>query len=387
MTRPSATARRRMPKPQQHTLSIRISQVMRERLERARQLAASTGEQVSMSTVAKQLLESAREDRLDIVKLLASPTETLLEIRRKGDVRQLVSRAEWAVLAHFIQRGVEAFSSHTPNLVSRNGLLLVLDAFLAVYDLRTAPRSERDAAYLGTLPLECRPATAKRSSRSEQATSDIVRQTVIETRRHVNDHAGLTPRYMPLLVGRNLSMLLEDELLPGSDALNRALRPYWNDLCPLAARGHYAVMRAPIREPSHRPAASVSPMQPITDGNYTLSFVHEHGQELSMLLSFPGALGPRYPIRGYPAISEFRAMLVALADRSLRSWDGAHFVGSAVTSDDNGTAVWFRAHDNGITFRFSEQDWRSVSAFIHRAWELADVRSAWEVLVREYGEL
>jgi hypothetical protein len=43
-------------KPQQQTLSVRISEALRQQLERAKQLvAAKTGESVSTSEIAKQL--------------------------------------------------------------------------------------------------------------------------------------------------------------------------------------------------------------------------------------------------------------------------------------------------------------------------------------------
>jgi len=51
---------------QQQTISLRISDVLLTRLERFKQLISSkTGEKVSTSDAAKQLLESTREDRLD----------------------------------------------------------------------------------------------------------------------------------------------------------------------------------------------------------------------------------------------------------------------------------------------------------------------------------
>ena len=129
MKRTSPAPKLTSRKPQQHTLSVRISDTLRLRLERAKRLMVSTtGKRVSTSAIAKQLLESAREDRLEVVDLLAHPIDTLLQIRRKGDARQLLSRAEWSVLAHFVRHGIEAFSSRTPNPVSRDSLLAVLDA-------------------------------------------------------------------------------------------------------------------------------------------------------------------------------------------------------------------------------------------------------------------
>ena len=74
------------PAPQSLTLSLRISEVLRKRLEGIRQhMAQKKGGNVSTSEIAKQLLESAREDRLEVVDLLAKATESLLTIRRKGE--------------------------------------------------------------------------------------------------------------------------------------------------------------------------------------------------------------------------------------------------------------------------------------------------------------
>jgi hypothetical protein len=72
---------------------------LRKRLEEIRKLTAlRKGENVSTSEIAKQLLESAREDRLEVVDLLANATESLVKIRRKGEADQMLSRAEWTVV-------------------------------------------------------------------------------------------------------------------------------------------------------------------------------------------------------------------------------------------------------------------------------------------------
>ena len=92
MKRTSPAAKLTSRKPQQHTLLVCISDTLRLRLERAKRLMVSTtGKGVSTSAIAKQFLESAREDRLEVVDLLAHPIDTLLQIRRKGDARQLLS--------------------------------------------------------------------------------------------------------------------------------------------------------------------------------------------------------------------------------------------------------------------------------------------------------
>ena len=88
MKRTCSTANLTMRKPQQHTLSVRISDTLRLRLERAKQLMVSTtGKRVSTSAIAKQLLELAREDRLEVVDLLAqapaeAPSDRRIELWR-----------------------------------------------------------------------------------------------------------------------------------------------------------------------------------------------------------------------------------------------------------------------------------------------------------------
>jgi hypothetical protein len=99
-------------KPQQQVLSVRICEALRQRLERAKQLvAAKTGESVSTSEIA--LLESAREDRLEVVDLMAEPTKALLEIRRKGEAGHVLSKTEWTVLAHFYSRSLTPLRRHS----------------------------------------------------------------------------------------------------------------------------------------------------------------------------------------------------------------------------------------------------------------------------------
>src|SRR5580693_4238002 len=74
---------RKSPQPQQQTLSVRIDDALRRRLERARQLEASkTGEPVSTSEIAKQFLEAARDDRLEVVDLQPIVARRLEELLR-----------------------------------------------------------------------------------------------------------------------------------------------------------------------------------------------------------------------------------------------------------------------------------------------------------------
>jgi len=373
---------------QGQTLSLRISDALHRRLERAKELLSSkTGENVTTSEVAKQLLESAREDRFEVTDLMENPTEALLQIRRKGEAQHILSRAELILLTHFVQRGLEAYSERTPNPVSRESLIAVLDGFLAVYDLRTERLSPRDTYYLSNLPSECRPAKAKGTGDSEHALAEVVRKTVIETRKRLADSGVVSDAY---LAARNLHVLLEDEKLSSVDAVTRALRPCWPALWGLAARGHYCQTQTPLRskstdqEPFYQP-----PIPSIEEGDFVLSFNRGEGGDLYLLLSFPGARGAAYPLISYPKITEFRAMLAALAsDSAKHRWEGEHFLGYVAASEEGrGKDYWFRAHQNGITLGLSEREWKSVLALFRRAWELPEIRIAWDALTLEYGEL
>ena len=365
---------------QQQTLSLRISEAWHKRIERAKELmSAKTGEEVTTSEVAKQFLESAREDRLEVVDLMAEPTETLLDIRRKGEAQHALSRTEWTVLAYFVQQGLEAFSVRTPNPVSRESLTVVLDAFLAVYELRKERASKLDEFYLGNLPV-------KSKGPEEQANTESVRKAVLETRKRLSESGT---KGEPLFIGRNLHVLLEDEKLAGAEALDRALRPFFPVLWRLAARGHYFLKQQPIRlpatekEPFYQP-----PIPPVKEGDYSLAFARAEGGDFSLLLSFPGPRGSQYPISGYPRITEFRAMLVNLGDAA-RRWNGEHFFGYVAASEDSKAKedVWLRAHANGITFGFSDKEWKTVQALFRRAWDMPEVHMAWDELALEYGEL
>jgi hypothetical protein len=68
-------------------------------------MAAKSGEPVSTSEAAKQLLESAKEERLEFVKLLSEPTDSLVKIRGKADTKLPLSQAEWTLVAYYCQQG------------------------------------------------------------------------------------------------------------------------------------------------------------------------------------------------------------------------------------------------------------------------------------------
>lgn len=374
-------------KPQQQTLSVRIGDALRRRLEALRQQAAlKTGQAVSTSEIAKQLLESARDDRLELIDLLTEPTEAMRAIRRKAAAQQPLSRAEWTLVAHFVQQGLEAFTGMTPTRVSRASMIVVLDAFSALHGLRQDAKTTREPYYIGNLPEDCRPARAKRASREAVITPEAVRQTVGTTRARLEDPGW---QQTPLFIGRNLYVLLDDEKLPGADVINRALWPFWETLWRLAARGHFATTGQPVRQSAARDAAWAEPPIPsFNDGDLSLTLMRLEGGDLSALITFPGALGPMYPISGYPKLAEFHAMLNALGPDRQRQWPGAQFFGyvSAASGKDE-SAIWFRAPENGISVGLSLRHWAGLRDLFEQAWEMPDVRRAWDALALDYGEL
>lgn len=172
--------------------------------------------------------------RREVVDLLAVPTEALSRIRRKAGTGRTLSRAEWTVVAHVAQHGLETVATTYPNRVSADLLIAVLDAFSAVYDVRAVPDTRHDPYYLGNLPAECRPTAGI----DEAPTSKAVRTAVAETRRRLRERV---PGCFPWLAARNLRVLLAEGPLPGAAAIHRALRPHWPGLWQLALEGHEAL--------------------------------------------------------------------------------------------------------------------------------------------------
>jgi hypothetical protein len=361
---------------QTQTLSLRISEGLRKRLEQIRELTAlRKGESVSTSEVAKQLLETSNADRLEVADLLHEPTQCLLRIRHKCEAHQPLSLAEWIAFAYYVQQGSEAFDR---NPISRESCVAILEAFQAIHSLRKKPNPGKDAYYLGNLPSEFRP-----SERTQPVVPEVVRQTVAETLRQL---ASPAMKWRPILAARNLYVFLDACEVTDADALNKALLPYWEPLWRLAARGHYFLYRKPIRGKVSDNDSVVQPAIPnVFESNFVLSFVRGEGNDIHLLFSFPAPRGAMYPMSRYPFIQEFRAMLNAVTAKS-RAWKGEYFFGFTSVRDGE-TEFWFRAHENDITFGFSEAEWNAVRKLFRRAWEMPEIQTTWDELTMEYGEL
>jgi hypothetical protein len=362
--------------PQTQTLSLRISEGLRKRLDHIRELTSlRKGENVSTSEVAKQLLESSPADRLEVAELIREPTECLLRIRKKCEAEQPLSLAEWTVFAYYVHRGAEAFF-YTP--VSRESCIAFLEAFQAVHRLKKKTNPDKDEYYLKNLPDECRP-----GERTYPAGPDAVRQTVAETLRQLADG---TMKWRPILAARNLYVFLDGDEVNDADAVNRALRPYWEGLWRMAARGHYFLCKKPIRGKVNPSDSVVQPAIPnVFESNFVLSFVRGDGNDVHLAFSFPGPRGPVYPMSSYPLIQEFRAMLNGLTVKS-RHWKGEYFFGYTWVWEGE-TGFSFRAHANDITFGFSPEEWNAVRKLFRRAWEMPELQVTWDELTMEYGDL
>lgn len=377
--------------PQQPVISIRISDALRLRLETLRKIISlKSGQTVSTSEAAKQLLESARDDRLELVNLLSEPTDALLRIRGKADSGLPLSQAEWTMVAHYCAVGAESFVNTAQGQISYESLAEILEAFLAAYAIARRPKkSPLDSLYLRTLPGD-KQVDAKDI---EDIGSDDVRRVVMRTIQMLRNPAQ--KRRKPILSVRNLYTLLDEEKFSNVEKLNGALWPHWPALWRVCARGHYSLHRKPLREkvPSETDdedfELAVRPALPsLEEGQYRLDLVREEGNEFSPRLQFPGTLTPRYPVVGYPRIAEFRRLLEDLdLERDLCQWQGYYFYAHTEILENNERGVFFFARENGITFGFPMEHWKSIQNLFRRAWQAPEVIHTWEAQALEYGEL
>jgi hypothetical protein len=382
MTQKAATAH-------QPVISIRVSEALRSRLETLKEVIAhKTGKTVSTSEAAKQLLESARDDRLELANLLTEPTDSLLNIRGKAEAHLPLTQAEWALVAHYCAKGAESFASTVQGQLSYESLADILEAFLAAYAVATRKKKvSLDFFYLMTLPEDKQVVTKDPNA----VDSEDLRRVVNRTIQILRDPAQ--KRRRPLLAVRNLYTLLDEEKFSNIERLNDVLWPHWNTLWRVCARGHYAVHRKPLRpKPAGDDDDFEGPMQrglpSQEEGGYRLDLVREEGNDFSPYLHFPGPLAPRYPVNGYARTAEFRRMLEGLdLTRPLAQWKGRYFYAHVGITEGQEFDVNFCACDNGISFVFPMEHWKSIQNLFRRSWLSPDVMQAWDTLALEYGEM
>ena len=367
--------------PQQPVISIRISEALRSRLERLKELLSKkSGDNITTSEVAKQLLESAREDRLEVAELLADGTNALAVARRKGEAGQSLSRAEWIVLAYYVQLGVE---SHIGDRISQETMRGILEAFLAAYKVRRGKKPGRDNHYLSNLPVLDKQGKPVHGAEAEGMDVPTVIERLIRAMKSED-----VDEVWPQFAARNLYEFLEEELF-GIEAMNQALKPHWPILWRAAARGHYLVRGYPVREPS-RGIASQHPWGPaissVFEGDFVLSFATGSERDLSVLVSLPQARQAMYEIAPWPVITEFRSMLENWDTSTPNSfWQGRWFFGYTAM-ETTVPPVWVRCQGS-VSFGFTAEEWASLQEAFHRAWEMPQLQRISGELMLEYGEI
>jgi hypothetical protein len=374
---------------QQPVISIRISDELRQRLETLKEImAAKSGEPVSTSEAAKQLLESSKEERLEFVNLLSQPTDSLVKIRGKADAKLPLSQAEWTLVAYYCQQGAELFANTGQTEVSYESLAGILEAFLAVYGLVSKQRKRSPMApyLLMNLP-SARQAEAKPS---EEIANDDVQRAVNRTIHMLKNATSDTHR--PIHTARLLYMILDNERFLNIEKLNDALRPYWPILWRVCARGHYLRHGQPLTDSAFWGAdfrlGNRGPLPSFQEGEYRLEFHRGPETEFSVWLQFPGRFALQYPLYDYPRIAELRTILERLELRdTLIFWEGRYFLASTWLDDEEKVGVEFRSRDHGIAITFRHDDWQAIKSLFRRGWQAPEVRRLWDALAREYGEL
>lgn len=366
-------------KPQQQTLSIRISDALREFLERSKQvISSSRGEQVSISDVAKTLLESAKDDRLDfrleVADLQRNPTQALWEIRRKWENKHDLSRAEWIFLSQYVQVACEQLSGNAA-LPTPAAFAALLESVLAVRALRGDRGVGLDRYYLGNLGSQ-----EQAVFNDRQLDPDLVPRLTVNLLQQLQANPS-APK--PIFVGRNFYVAIRDEELPDIVALNRALAPHLEMLFRLAARGHW------LQE--HRPVISLRDRQIVTDSlfvevpGFRLTFNLANDGNLSMLISMD-AKDLAYPVSTYPEIREFASMLERVAPSEV--WNGENFHASTFqNAADERLRFQFQRHRDGISVGMSAEEWECLKEVFAQAAKSPKLQKAYEELSLVYGEL
>jgi len=366
-------------KPQQQTLSIRISDGLREFLERSKQLIANgRGELLSTSDVAKILLESAKEDRndfrLEAAELQRNSTDSLWAIRRKWEQHLDVSRPEWILLGQYIQIACEQVMENSESPTSKESLVALLEALLAIRSLRPGRGVGLDRYYLGNIGTMGE--AAEMAWNDRQLDPEIVPAV---SRRWVEQLRNTSLPQRPSFAGRNLAVALRDEDLPDIVALNQALRPYLPTLFRLAARGHWAREKRPLR-PLQERRFEHTVIPPIVEKEFRLDFAVGTQGDLSILLGMEQK-DAMYPIAPYTEIKEFLVMLETMVPRL--TWNGVHFLGYTTPSGK----YCFRRRAEGVVFGFSPEEWEEIRSLFRKALAAPNLQALLTELSLVYGEL
>jgi hypothetical protein len=370
-------------KPQQQTLSLRISEALRDYLERARRVVSNgRGAPASISEVANMLLEQAKgnplNDRFEVVELLRNPTETLLGIRAKWEQQRGLSRAEWIVLARYLEAACEGTYEES-QFPRRESFVSLLEALLALLKIRAGESPDLDQYYLKKLRA-CAWADGRDSG---VARVGGVVQSLIRELRETDSPVR------PVFVGRALHAALRDERFSSVMAINEALTPFLPTLFRLAARGHWLKEHRPVRAEKRAfevrdYGARASVFQPVCAGEFQLTTLLTSDGDLAMALEMTSREAV-YPLGPFPQIREFAALLEQLSPGGI--WKGREFLGYTNACDSHPvTRFYFRQRNNGIAFGFSPEEWKELRAAFRQALGSPEMVPILTELSMEYGE-
>ena len=362
--------------PQKSTLSIRVSESLRQHLEHARSLLANARDEgVSISEVAKLLLESTVNECLDhrfeAASLYIEPTASLNRIRQKWGLGYPLNHAEWLLLAEFVQSGCED-PCPNPDLPGPKSVAQVLMAFLAVRSLRMGRGVELDRHYLGNLRWQ---AVNDRQLDPELVT-DVVQLLLLQL-----EEAGMHWKCQ-IFAARNLYLAIRDEKVQSVIGLNDVLKPHMPTLMRLAARGHWLRMRQPLGRTDGACRCSFA-VPTLGSDCIRLDLVVNDG-ELQVFITFVRRKIV-YPLQSYPLIRDFSTMLncLKLGDK----WNGSEFFGY---TEHTGTApdqLAFCHRASGIKIRCAGEEWDSLRTLFSEALSRSEIEPVLSELSMEYGEI
>lgn len=375
--------------PRSEIISIRLNEERLETLERYQvQLSERLGRHLSMAEVVFHIIEGGADEvdrETARTELLRAPTSSLDRVRKLWQAEHTLPRAEWNLLAEYVQIGAEEerqFPPHQqPAIPSRDSYLALIYAFEAVYQQRAKKDSRHVWAYFGNLDGYRTGARLSDGADQGDQRHEALMSLLSVRRERLQPVEGWEH---PGQIGRNLLMAIRDEGVE-SKKLDQVLAPYWPVLWRLAARGHW------IRH-DHQPVRLAGPYDRdirqrivlpdrITEGGVTISFISAGRPELAaqILIERCDAV---LLIDSYPKLVEFRAMLDAPPDRS---WHGRHITVVAPRGDtlpSKRTLFIERATGVGL----SEAEWAALGDLFRRAWAHPDVQLWLGELAQEYGE-
>jgi hypothetical protein len=282
-----------------------------------------------------------------------------LQIKNKKEAGRCITQDEWARLTHFAFLGAEYPSARS---ISRESVIGILQAFKDAYAVN---HHVGDNAHF--------------AGRDDNLTA-------------LDAFLSNTTKGSTGFGARFLHVFLRDEVVTDSDELTKALLPYWDILWRVAARGHYRLLKKPLRKESKVCNGKPLPLATLSNKSWTLSFMGLDSGDVYASLGFPVPMaGTAYPLHGYTQIGDFRAMLSAIAKFCERGepsvWKGDHFF-AYMAHDDGpaGSGACFGAIQNGIKFGFTFEQWSVLGALFAEAWEISALQSVWTRLMEEYGE-